>query len=38
MEHNEFYGTIGNLTRIYNPSRSPEAYKLVKGKYKSYKG
>lgn len=37
-EHGEFYGTTGDLARAYNFSRSSEAYKLVKGEYKSYKG
>lgn len=37
-EHGEFYGTTGDLARAYNFSRGSEAYKLVKGEYKSYKG
>lgn len=37
-EHGEFYGTTGDLARAYNFSRASEAYKLVKGEYKSYKG
>jgi len=37
-EHGEFYGTTGDLARAYDFSRSSEAYKLVKGEYKSYKG
>lgn len=37
-EHGEFYGTTGDLARAYNFSRPSEAYKLVKGEYKSYKG
>jgi len=38
LEHGEFYGTTGDLARAYNFSRASEAYKLVKGEYKSYKG
>jgi hypothetical protein len=34
----EFYGSTGDLARAYNFSRTSEAYKLVKGEYKSYKG
>ena len=37
-EHGEFYGTTGDLAQAYNFSRTSEAYKLVKGEYKSYKG
>jgi hypothetical protein len=37
-EHGEFYGTTGDLSRAYGFSRASEAYKLVKGEYKSYKG
>lgn len=37
-EHGNFYGTTGDLARAYNFSRPSEAYKLVKGEYKSYKG
>jgi len=37
-EHGEFYGTTGDLAKAYNFSRASEAYKLVKGEYKSYKG
>jgi hypothetical protein len=37
-EHGEFYGTTGDLAKAYNFSRTSEAYKLVKGEYKSYKG
>jgi len=37
-EHGEFYGTTGDLARAYDFSRTSEAYKLVKGEYKSYKG
>lgn len=37
-EHGEFYGTTGDLARAYDFSRPSEAYKLVKGEYKSYKG
>lgn len=37
-EHGEFYGTTGDLARTYSFSRTSEAYKLVKGEYKSYKG
>lgn len=37
-EHGEFHGTTGDLARAYNFSRPSEAYKLVKGEYKSYKG
>jgi hypothetical protein len=37
-EHGEFYGTTGDLATVYNFSRTSEAYKLVKGEYKSYKG
>ncbi len=37
-EHGEFFGTTGDLARTYNFSRASEAYKLVKGEYKSYKG
>lgn len=37
-DHGEFYGTTGDLARFYNFSRTSEAYKLVKGEYKTYKG
>lgn len=37
-EHGEFYGTTGDLAKSYNFSRTSEAYKLIKGEYKSYKG
>ena len=37
-DHGEFYGTTGDLANAYNFSRTSEAYKLVKGEYKSYKG
>jgi hypothetical protein len=37
-DHGEFYGTTGDLAKTYNFSRTSEAYKLVKGEYKSYKG
>ena len=37
-EHGEFYGTTGDLARAYTFSKTSEAYKLVKGEYKSYKG
>ena len=37
-DHGEFNGTTGDLARAYNFSRTSEAYKLVKGEYKSYKG
>lgn len=37
-EHGEFYGTTGDLARTFGFSRTSEAYKLVKGEYKSYKG
>ena len=37
-EHGGFYGTTGDLAKTYNFSRTSEAYKLVKGEYKSYKG
>jgi hypothetical protein len=37
-DHGEFYGTTGDLARAYDFSRPSEAYKLVKGEYKSYKG
>jgi hypothetical protein len=36
-EHGGFYGTTGDLARAFN-FRGCEAYKLVKGEYKSYKG
>jgi hypothetical protein len=36
--HGTFYGTTGDLARAYDFSRPSEAYKLVKGEYKSYKG
>ena len=38
QDHGEFYGTTGDLANAYNFSRTSEAYKLVKGEYKSYKG
>lgn len=38
LDHGEFYGTTGDLAKAYNFSRTSEAYKLVKGEYKSYKG
>ena len=37
-DHGEFYGTTGDLAKAYAFSRASEAYKLVKGEYKSYKG
>jgi hypothetical protein len=37
-EHGEFVGSTGDLARAYNFSKTAEAYKLVKGFYKSYKG
>lgn len=37
-EHGTFYGTTGDLATAYNFSSGSEAYKLVKGLYKSYKG
>jgi hypothetical protein len=37
-EHGEFVGSTGDLAREYNFSKTAEAYKLVKGFYKSYKG
>ena len=37
-DHGEFYGTTGDLAKAFNFSRTSEAYKLVKGEYKSYKG
>jgi len=36
--YGEFYGTTGDLAKAYNFSKTSEAYKLVKGEYKSYKG
>jgi hypothetical protein len=37
-DHGEFYGTTGDLAKAYKFSQGTEAYKLVKGEYKSYKG
>ena len=37
-DHGKFYGTTGDLATAYKFSRASEAYKLVKGEYKSYKG
>lgn len=37
-EQGQFCGTTGDLASAYNFSRGSEAYKLVKGIYKSYKG
>jgi hypothetical protein len=37
-DHGEFVGSTGDLARAYNFSKAAEAYKLVKGFYKSYKG
>jgi hypothetical protein len=37
INHGEFYGTTGDLGRAFN-FRGCEAYKLVKGEYKTYKG
>jgi hypothetical protein len=37
-EHGNFIGTTGDLAKAYNFSKTSEAYKLVKGEYKSYKG
>lgn len=37
-EHGEFVGSTGDLAREHNFSKTAEAYKLVKGFYKSYKG
>lgn len=37
-KYGEFCGTTGDLARRYNFSKTSEAYKLVKGYYKTYKG